>query len=157
MKTTWKNLVAQLGCAALLWHTAGLIAVQALSFEKFDDVKYIKAGEKKKAQEMDAALEINRESGELQVMLKKGEAIKINKTQVTGLIYERASKPRYAAGLLLAWPLLFTKSKKHFLTIQYKNGDKGEFALLHLDKNNYQPILAAAEAATGVKVEKMID
>ena len=41
--------------------------------------------------------------------------------------------------------------------IQYKEGEKGEFALLRLDKNNYQAVLAAAEAATGVKVENLID
>lgn len=151
-KITWKNTIVTLIAAALL---ANSVAVFAQN--KFDDVKLIKSKDGKKAEEFDSELEINKETGEILVKEKKGGTLKIAKTQITKIIYERASKPRYAAGLLLAWPLLFTKSKKHFLTIQYKEGEKGEFALLRLDKNNYQTILAAAEAATGIKVENLID
>lgn len=151
-KTIWKNTFVTLIAAALLTN-----AFAAFAQTKFDNVKLIKAKDGKKAEEFDSELEINKESGEISINEKKGETLKIAKAQLTKIIYERASKPRYAAGLLLAWPLLFTKSKKHFLTIQYKEGEKGEFALLRLDKNNYQTILAAAEAATGIKVETMID
>jgi hypothetical protein len=151
-KTIWKNILVTLIAAVLL---ANAVAVFAQS--KFDDVKLIKSKDGKKGEEFDSELEISKESGEVLIKEKKGGTLKITKTQITKITYERASKPRYAAGLLLAWPLLFTKSKKHFLTIQYKEGEKGEFALLRLDKNNYQAILAAVEAATGVKVENLID
>lgn len=151
-KTIWKNILVSLIAAALLTN-----AVAAFAQNKFEDVKLIKSKDGKKAEEFDSALEINKESGEILVTEKKGGTLKIAKSQMTKIIYERASKPRYAAGLLLAWPLLFTKSKKHFLTIQYKEGEKGEFALLRLDKNNYQAVVAAVEAATGIKVENLID
>lgn len=85
---------------------------------------------------------------------KSEELLDIKTSQVSHLVYERASKPRYAAGLLLAWPLLFTKSKQHFLTIQYRDGERGKYAVFHLDKSNYREILAAAEAATGQKVDR---
>lgn len=155
--TTWKKLVALCGGAALALNLAIVAFAQTSGTDKFDNVKFLKTTDKKKAEEVKAELEINKEAGEIQVIVDKGEPIKIGKSQLTNLVYERTSRPRYVSGLLLAWPLLFTKGKKHFLTIQYKNADKGEFVILHLDKNNYQPILAAAEAATGVKVEKMID
>lgn len=152
-KIAWKNVLVPLMALALLTNV-----VSAFAQTKFEDIKLIKSRDGKKAEELDAELEINKESGEILVKEKKGGGtLKIAKTQVTKIVYERASKPRYAAGLLLAWPLLFTKSKKHFLTIQYKESEKGEFALLRLDKNNYQAILAAVEAATGVKVENLID
>lgn len=152
-KIAWKNTLVILMAAALLTNGVAVFAQT-----KFEDIKLIKSKDGKKADEFDAELEINKENGEILVKEKKGGAtLKIAKAQVTKIVYERASKPRYAAGLLLAWPLLFTKSKKHFLTIQYKEGEKGEFALLRLDKNNYQAVLAAAEAATGVKVENLID
>jgi hypothetical protein len=152
-KAVWKSMFVALIAVALLANVAAAFA-QA----KFEDIKLIKSKDGKKAEELDAELEINKESGEILIKEKKGGAtLKIAKAQVTKIVYERASKPRYAAGLLLAWPLLFTKSKKHFLTVQYKEGEKGEFALLRLDKNNYQAVLAGLEAATGVKVENLID
>ncbi|MBL8189864.1 MAG: hypothetical protein JNK38_17755 [Acidobacteria bacterium] len=125
---------------------------------KFDDVKYLKTNDRKKAEEIEGSLLINSQTGEVLFLLKGAELLKIEKNNVTNVLYERDSKPRYAAGLLIAWPLLFTKSKKHFLTIQYKNAsDQGEYAVFHLDKSNYKEILAAVEAATGVKVSRSID
>jgi hypothetical protein len=52
--------------------------------------------------------------------------------------------------LLLAWPLLFTKSKAHWLKVQ----QDGAYAMFRLDKGNYREVLAATEAATGLKVER---
>jgi len=81
--------------------------------------------------------------------------IEITSKTVVSAIYERAARPRYGAGLVLAWPLLFTKEKKHFLTLQYKtdSGDR-KYAIFHLDKRNYQEALAATEATLGIKVER---
>ena len=74
---------------------------------------------------------------------------------IRSLYYERTSKPRYAAGLLIAWPLLFTKSKQHYLTIQYKDqsGD-GKFQIVQLDKVNVRTALETIEADTGIKIER---
>lgn len=128
------------------------------SAAKFDDVKYLKTTDKKKAEEIEGALLVSGQKGEVLFQLKGSELLKIEKKQVTNVLYERDSKPRYAAGLLIAWPLLFTKSKKHFLTIQYKTASgQGEYAVFHLDKGNYKEILAAVEAATGFKIERSID
>jgi hypothetical protein len=75
--------------------------------------------------------------------------------KIRSLSYERASKPRYAAGLLIAWPLLFTKSKQHYLTVQYTDGvGGGKFHILRLDKNNAQTALNTIEADTGIKIER---
>jgi hypothetical protein len=74
---------------------------------------------------------------------------------IRSLLYERSAKPRYAEGLLLAWPLLFTKSKKHFVTIQYSDpSGQGRFEIVRLDKNNVQTALQTLEADTGVRVER---
>ena len=126
--------------------------------DRFKDVKYLKTADKKKAEEVEGELEINKQTSEIRFQAKGAELVKLEKTQVTNLSYERASRPRYISAMLIAWPLIFTKGKKHFLTIQYKNAaGQGEFALFHLDKGNYQRILASAEATTGVKVERLID
>lgn len=156
-RMTVKKIVAAIGCLALTLNIVGFTLAQTKGADSFKDVKYLKTADKKKAEEVESGLEFNKETGEILVSPKGSDSIKIAKSQITNLVYERASRPRYVSGLLLAWPLLFTKGKKHFLTIQYKSGDKGEFVILHLDKSNYQQVLASAEAATGVKVEKVID
>jgi hypothetical protein len=53
-------------------------------------------------------------------------------------VYERTSTPRYAAGLFLAWPLLFTKEKKHFVTFQYKDSSSdGKYAIFQLTSQGF--------------------
>lgn len=75
--------------------------------------------------------------------------------KIKAIHYERSATPRYAAGMLIAWPLLFTKSKQHFLTIQYVEGSgEGKFQIVRLDKNNFRTALDTIEADTGVKVER---
>jgi hypothetical protein len=77
-------------------------------------------------------------------------SLRIPLSSVRTLIYERSSKPRYAAGLLIAWPLLFTKSKQHYLTVQHATG----YGVFQLPKGSYMEVLAAMEAATGKHVER---
>lgn len=75
--------------------------------------------------------------------------------RIKALHYERAAKPRYAAGLLVAWPLLFTKSKQHYLTIQYADdAGAGKFVMMQLAKENFRTVLDTLEADTGVKVDR---
>ena len=154
---TIHKILATVCVVALAFSLPGSILAQSNVADRFKDVKYVKTAEKK-TDEIAGELEIDKQNGGIRFLSKGSELVKVEKPQVTSLLYERTSRPRYVSGLLLAWPLLFTKGKKHFLTIQYKNSaGQGEFALLHLDKSNYQAILAAIEAATGVKVERTID
>ncbi len=157
---TTQKLLATACALALVFNLAGAVLAQSTSTsvtDSFKEVKYIRTGDKK-ADEIEGELEVDRQKGEIRFLSKGAELVRADKQQVASLHYERTSRPRYVSGLLLAWPLLFTKGKKHFLTIQYKDSaGQGAFALLHLDKSNYQAILAAVEAATGVKVERTID
>jgi len=89
------------------------------------------------------------------VFESKKTTLELRAASITNALYERTSRPRYVSGLLLAWPLLFTKGKKHFLTIQYKGeSGEGKYAIFHLDKGNYREILAATEATTGKKMDR---
>lgn len=71
----------------------------------------------------------------------------ITSDTISSALYERAALPRDG------W-LEFTKEKKHFLTIQYKEKDEGRYALFQLDKENFREVLAAMEAALGKTVER---
>ena len=72
---------------------------------------------------------------------------------ITKLIYERTKKPRYSAGLLLAWPLLFTKEKQHYLTFE----SKGSFAFVKMHKSQFRAAVATLEAASGRDVERLVE
>jgi len=92
---------------------------------------------------------------EVQFVETKGTpALDSKYEEIKGMLYEKAAKPRYTAGLLLGGPLLFTKSKKHFLTFHYiDSAGTPRYAIIHLEKSNFQEALARAESETGKKVE----
>lgn len=72
---------------------------------------------------------------------------------VTKLIYERTKKPRYTAGLLLAWPLLFTKEKQHYFTFE----SEGSFAFVKVHKKQFRAALFAIEGVSGRDVERLVE
>ncbi len=135
------------------------LLVVASSFgEDFNKVQYFKKatpGEKKK-DPIKGVLRVDEASQELVFVKGDGSvAFSVKPEKIKSIIYEKTAKPRYAAGLLIAWPLLFTKSKSHYLTIQYEgeNGT-GEYAIFKLDKSNFREALATIEAKTGKKIER---
>ena len=75
--------------------------------------------------------------------------------KMTKAIYERSQHPRIAPTLLVSVFFLFSKSKKHWLTIYYNTPEnKEDFVLLRLDKRNYKMVLATMETKTGITVER---
>lgn len=122
--------------------------------DTFRDAEYIHSGANGKGVRENGDLVIDSSSKQILFNERGSAALTVPFASVTHLVYERASKPRYAAGLLLAWPLLFTKSKQHFLTVQYNENGTGKYAVFRLSKGNYREVLAAVEAATGQKVER---
>lgn len=120
----------------------------------FSDVKYLyKAEGKDKAEPVDGTLYIDG-AAHMIIFNSKEVSLTFSTAAVTNLVYERTAKPRYGLGIVVAWPFLFTKSKQHYLTVQYTDQDMRKYALFRLDKGNYQEILAATEAATGTKIER---
>jgi len=74
--------------------------------------------------------------------------------------YSYSKAPRWkTAGVaavaigVLAVPLFFLKGKKHWLTVRTAT----DYAVLHLDKNDYRLIVTAFETRSGVKVEILPD
>jgi hypothetical protein len=134
-----------------------LAAPRAFAQKDFDNADYLPkaAPGQKKAETTKGSLRFNSSAKEVQFVSKKGTSLAIKYDAVKSILYERAAKPRYAAGLLVAWPLLFTKSKKHYLTFHYTDeAGAGQYAIVRLDKGNFREALATAEAETGKKVER---
>lgn len=124
--------------------------------EEFQKVKLlVQEGEKTK--EKDAVLRL--EGGQLVVRAKKGgyEMKKISYGTVRAAEYSYSKHPRWKEGLgaaiavgIFAAPIFFLKGKKHWLTVQTEN----DYAVLRLDKKNYEVICLSFEAHSGIPVER---
>lgn len=85
---------------------------------------------------------------------------------ITGATYSRSKHPRWKSGTglavaagvglappvgIVALPVFFAKAKHHWLTLRAE----GDFMVLRLSKKNYDLVLTAVQAATGVEVERL--
>jgi hypothetical protein len=73
---------------------------------------------------------------------------------VTELEYGQKAGRRVAVGLLVSPVALFSKKRKHYLTINFKDADgKDQAVVFELGKDIVRKTLAVIEARTGKKVE----
>ena len=95
------------------------------------------------------------------IIVKERKKPKVFRTipykQVTEIIYERSTHARAKTAILISPLALFSKGKKHWLTITYQDGDKKDFVLLKLDKKEYKRILATSDVRTGKKAERILE
>lgn len=119
----------------------------------FDRAVYIKV-EGSKGKPVHGALRFDNTKKEVQFIETSGPpALSVKYEAIKGLLYENASKPRYAASLVVP-PLIFTKEKKHYLTIDYlDSAGTPRYAVINLDKSNFREAVARAESETGKKAE----
>jgi len=136
------------------------MAADPIVFKKVDFFEMRGDDEKK----WDARLELDPDDGVLTLSDEKNGTRKatyavIPYSQITKIVYERSAHRRYKSGLLVTPWLLFSKGKKHWLTIEFDDvADQPQgFVYNRLDKNNYRRIIAALEAGTGLEVEEIIE
>jgi transcriptional antiterminator Rof (Rho-off) len=74
---------------------------------------------------------------------------------VTAMYYERAKSARIKTALLVSPVALFSKGKKHWLTVEYKRADgKGDAVILRLDKKEYRAILGELSSRCPVELQR---
>lgn len=74
---------------------------------------------------------------------------------ITAMEYERAKSARLKTAIFVTPLVLFSKGKKHWLTIQYKDPEgKGDAIILRLDKKNYRAILGELESRAPVELKR---
>lgn len=127
---------------------------------EFNHAEYFQAttnGQKKTGAPVKGTLSFNVEKKSIDFLDEKGgSAFTIGFDAVKTMLYEQSAKPRYAEAVLISPLFLLSHSKKHYLTIQYTAPDgAGQYVIVHLDKKNAQDAVAAAEAATGKRVERV--
>ncbi len=121
----------------------------------FDKAVYIKPVEGAKAQPIPGVLRFDSTKKEVQFVGTGGTpALSLKYEAIKGLLYENTEKPRYEESLVVP-PLVFTKSKKHYLTIDYLDtAGTPRYAIIHLDKSNFEEALSRAQSETGKKAER---
>jgi hypothetical protein len=74
--------------------------------------------------------------------------------QITSLEYGQKAGRRVGVAVVITVWALFSKKRRHFLTIGFKDAEgKQQAALIEVGKNKTKTSLAVLEARTGLKVE----
>lgn len=139
--------------------SCALLADEPRNLNQFNHAEYLQpvAGEKSKSvTTVSGTLVFNQEKKNVEFLDGKGSPVlSVKYDAIKSMLYERTSRPRYVAAILVSPLFLFAHSKKHYLTIQYADdAGAGQYAIVHLDKKNARAAVAAAEAATGKKVDR---
>ena len=83
-----------------------------------------------------------------------GETFEVPYDQINDLEYGQKAGRRVGVAIAITWMALFSKKRRHFLTIGYKDkDDKQQAAVFELGKNIVRVTLASLEARTGRKVD----
>jgi len=145
-------------CAALclVFVPAAIGSAAEIKFDKVDYMPPKIEGQKKTAQPVKGHVIFDKEKKMMEFQDTKGQIIvTIPYDKIKSLLYEKTSRPRYAEAILVSPFFLFSKTKKHFLSIQYADANEaGAFCMLHMDKSNAIDIVNTAEAETGKHIER---
>ncbi|MDE2928942.1 MAG: hypothetical protein OXT71_21360 [Acidobacteriota bacterium] len=117
-----------------------------------------------KEEKYDARLALDPEARTIMIADEKHGADKkvyalIPYDNVKKIVYERSSHRRYKAGLLVTPWLLFSKGKKHWLTIEFEgvNDLPLGYVYVRLHKGNYRRVLSALSSGVGLEIEEIIE
>jgi hypothetical protein len=84
--------------------------------------------------------------------------LRVSYAKVNTIEYGQNVSRRYAAAVLISPVLLLSKSRKHFVTIGYTDGDGRQQALVfRVHKGDIRGVLSSLEARTGRRVEYQDD
>lgn len=88
------------------------------------------------------------------VFHSKNQTLRIGFDRLHTLEYGQRVSRRYTEGILISPVLLLSKSRRHYVTIGYRDDSGARQALvLRVGKGEIRGVLAALEAKSGLKVE----
>jgi hypothetical protein len=129
---------------ALALYPAALVAQSTADVTFKDDIKrHVIKGD----DDEDFDVSVTLTADTLVVTPKKGDALSVPYKAITSITYDRRSKVRKMAYTM-------SPAKKHFLTIQFKAGEIGDFAELEMGKGVAPRLVAMLEARSGVKIDR---
>lgn len=98
-------------------------------------------------------------TGSEELVFRCGQTeLRIAYRKVNTVEYGQNVSRRYAAAILISPVLLLSKTRKHYVTLGYVDGDGRQQALvMRLGKGDIRSVLASLEARTGRRVEYQDD
>lgn len=116
----------------------------------------------KQPKESEVALTVTDSKIAIQGKKENGVSVEIPFSAIDAMSYELASRHRVqeGAGVMLLSPgvgavLMATKTKSHWLDIEYHEGGAKQQMILRLDKSEYENVLSTLEARTGKHIERL--
>lgn len=116
----------------------------------------------KQPKESEVALTVTDSKVLIKGKKKNGLTTEIPFTSIDSMTYELATRHRVqeGAGVMLLSVgagaiLMATKTKSHWLDIEYHDGEQKQQMVLRLDKSEYEKVIATLEARTGKHIEKL--
>lgn len=83
-----------------------------------------------------------------------GKDFKVPYDQINDLEYGQKAGRRLGVAIALTWMALFSKKRRHFLTVGFKDdNDKQQAAVFELGKSTVRVTLASLEARSGRKID----
>jgi hypothetical protein len=132
--------------------------VPALSLADDESFSRVKVPDTK-GKAVDAVLTFNDSKKAVEIHPAKGDPIKIPYDQIDKFSYEYTKKHRVSEGTIATAAIgigavaMLTKSKSHWLEIEYHEEDLPKTYALRMDKHNYIRILEAVKSHTGKDAE----
>jgi hypothetical protein len=135
--------------------------VSSLSVAQDADFRGVKLADAK-GKQADANLIFSDTNKDLVVRVADRDVITIPYDQLDKFTYEYTKKHRITAGALVMVAslgagavVMMTKSKSHWLYIDYQEQNAPKTAVLRMDKGEYKKIIAAVPVHTGKEVQDL--
>lgn len=157
----YSNYVSALRAIARAWRSARAVAALCLAAltlapsslaqdTTFSKTRYSSV---KQPKEADVILTITDSKILVKAKEANGIALEIPFSSIDSMSYEVAVRHRVAEGAMLGSLLLMTtKTKSHWLDLEYREGDAKQLTTLRLDKSEYQQVIETLEAKIGKKI-----
>jgi hypothetical protein len=128
------------------------------SFRKVQVPTFVKG---KKTKQVKAVIAFSDEHQAIEVYPAKGSTVSIPFSEIDKCSYEYTQKHRIKAGLIVFFVVdmpagvivMFTKSRSHWLEIDYHEKELPKAFIVRMDKKNYIRILDAVRSHTGKEAE----
>lgn len=90
----------------------------------------------------------------LMIFSYEGKTLQVPYERINDLEYGQKAGRRLGVAIVVTWMALFSKKRKHYLTVGYMDdNDKQQAAVFELGKGTVRVTLATLEARTGRKVD----
>lgn len=112
--------------------------------------------------ESDVALTITDSKIMIKGKKENGITVEIPYSSIDSMTYELSARHRVGegAGVMLLSPatgavMMLTKTKSHWLDVEYHDGEAKQEMILRLDKSEYEKVLSTLEARTGKPIARL--